>query len=213
MRLPRDTAARTAILGSLAFAMVTLPAVLGWTQAMDEAVLRWMAAQGTPLVNEVWVEITTLADTVVVGAVGITLAIALGLGGRGRRGAFILVVAVGAMLIGPALKLLIGRPRPELFEWMATARLSSYPSSHALQAVALWGGVAFALARGPAAAWLRTFLWGAALLLIALIGISRVALGVHYPTDVLGGWAAGATWLGFCMIWLGAPMRRRRRKR
>jgi undecaprenyl-diphosphatase len=213
MRLPRDTASRTAILGSLAFAVVTLPAVLGWTQRMDEAVLRWVATQGTPLVNEIWVEITTLADTVVVGAIGITLGIALGLGGRSRRGAFILVVAVGAMLLGPALKLLIGRPRPELFEWMAAARLSSYPSSHALQAVALWGGVAFALARRPAAAWLRTFLWAAALLLIALIGISRVALGVHYPTDVLGGWAAGATWLGFCMIWLRAPLRRRRRKR
>ncbi|MEO3772270.1 phosphatase PAP2 family protein [Micromonospora sp. B9E7] len=94
-------------------------------------------------------------------------------------------------LVGPLLKLLVGRDRPELLEPVARAAGYSFPSGHALNATLAAGVLLLVLLpyAGPGAA--RVALWVAAVLLTVLTGLSRVALGVHFTSDVLGGWLLG----------------------
>lgn len=110
-------------------------------------------------------------------------------------GARLIFLFVPSVYINGALKGLFAHPRP--FELDPTVKLHDVggyglPSGHSQQAVVVWG----AIAEGFHKAWL----WGVAVLLIVLIGFSRVYLGVHFPTDVLGGWAVGAACLAVYLV-------------
>ncbi|SCL14822.1 undecaprenyl-diphosphatase [Micromonospora rhizosphaerae] len=112
---------------------------------------------------------------------------------RARRLALWVVttMAVGGLL-GALLKLLVGRHRPDLLDPVARAAGFSFPSGHALNAtlaagVLLLVFLPFAHDRRP----LRWALWTAAVLIAVVTGISRIALGVHWTSDVLGGWLLG----------------------
>ncbi|MEV6375872.1 phosphatase PAP2 family protein [Micromonospora musae] len=122
-----------------------------------------------------------------------------------RLALWVVVTMVLGGLLGPLLKLLVGRNRPELLEPVARAAGYAFPSGHALNA-ALAAGVLLVVflpfARRPAQ---RAALWATALLIAALTGASRVALGVHWTSDVIGGWLLGtavlaATAAGFT-VW------------
>ncbi|MCX5068072.1 phosphatase PAP2 family protein [Micromonospora lupini] len=94
-------------------------------------------------------------------------------------------------LMGPLLKLLVGRDRPELLDPVARAAGYSFPSGHALNAT-LAAGVLLLVFLPYVGGWAsRVTLWVAALLLTVVTGLSRVALGVHFASDVLGGWLLG----------------------
>ncbi|MET8363770.1 phosphatase PAP2 family protein [Micromonospora sp. NPDC005252] len=94
-------------------------------------------------------------------------------------------------LMGPLLKLLVGRDRPELLDPVARAAGYSFPSGHALNAT-LAAGVLLLVFLPYVRRWAsRVALWVAALLLTVVTGVSRVALGVHFTSDVLGGWLLG----------------------
>jgi undecaprenyl-diphosphatase len=132
-----------------------------------------------------------------------------------RAALLVLVIMAGAGILDVMLKQLYGRTRPlPLFDFYPSPGSYSFPSGHALFATCFFGGVAVLAshrARRPAA---RVAIWLAAFLAVALIGISRIYLGVHYPSDVLGGLAAGAVWVS--TVALGdrlAEHRRRRRTR
>lgn len=130
-----------------------------------------------------------------------------------RRGAvLLLVVMAGAGILDVLLKQLYARTRPlPLFDFYPAPRSYSFPSGHALFATCFFGGVAVLAshrARHPAA---RVALWVVAFLLAALIGISRIYLGVHYPSDVLGGLAAGTVWVA--TVALGDRLAEHRRRR
>ncbi len=114
-----------------------------------------------------------------------------------RRGAgLVLVTLAGAAVLDVGLKELFARARPQaFFDYYPAPRSFSFPSGHALFAVCFFGGIAVLLShrlRGPLA---RILVWAIALVLIILIGVSRVYLGVHYPTDVIGGFAVGIVWV------------------
>lgn len=121
----------------------------------------------------------------------LTLLLAVRWVGQGRRRAALLfVVAVlGAELLEQALKLAFHRPRPEPFFNLAAPFGYSFPSGHALVSCCFYGLLAANARRRQPLAWL------AAALLVALIGFSRVYLGVHYPSDVIAGYAAAVVWL------------------
>ena len=89
-----------------------------------------------------------------------------------------------------ALKEAFQRIRPSLFEEVATLHSYSFPSGHSMASAAVYGSVAVLVARA-CPAWERLALTSAAALVL-LIGTSRIFLGVHWPTDVLAGWAGGA---------------------
>jgi membrane-associated phospholipid phosphatase len=114
-----------------------------------------------------------------------------------RRGAWLILATVaGAILLDMGLKELFARTRPEaFFDYYPTPASFSFPSGHALVATCFFGGTAVLLShrlqRRPA----QILVWLAAVAIVLLIGVSRVYLGVHYPTDVIGGFAVGVVWV------------------
>ena len=114
-----------------------------------------------------------------------------------RRGALLVVVTLaGAGLLDVGLKLFFQRTRPEpFFPDYPLPDSFSFPSGHALFATCFFGGLAVLLSHRLRSRLLQVLIWIVALLLIVLIGASRVYLGVHYPTDVLGGFAVGIVWV------------------
>ncbi|PZF94369.1 PA-phosphatase [Micromonospora deserti] len=114
-------------------------------------------------------------------------------------------------LLGPLLKLLVGRSRPELPDPVAQAPGLAFPSGHALNAVLAAGVLLvvflpYARRHRPTA---RPLVWAAALLLAVVTGFSRVALGVHWTSDVLAGWLLGtavvAATAAACTVWRAGP--------
>src|SRR5262245_3403248 len=118
--------------------------------------------------------------------------------------ALLLVSAAGGILLNNLLKLGFGRPRPQVVEWGTMAVSSSFPSGHAMSAVVVYGTVAYLAARLQTRALTRVLTLGFAATIILLICVSRVYLGVHYPSDVLAGLIVGTAWAAFCMATLEA---------
>ncbi|HWB40504.1 MAG TPA: phosphatase PAP2 family protein [Gemmatimonadales bacterium] len=130
-----------------------------------------------------------------------------------RRGALlVLVTLAGAWALDTALKLSFGRARPRpFFDYYPAPESYSFPSGHALFAVCFFGGLAVLLTHRLERRSLQTAVWVLALCIILLIGASRVYLGVHYPTDVLGGFAVGVVWVA--AVALGDRLAEHRRRR
>ncbi len=114
-----------------------------------------------------------------------------------RRGAaLVLVTLAGAAVLDIGLKQLFARARPQaFFDYYHTPASYSFPSGHALFAVCFFGGLAVLLSHRLPGRPAQILVWVIALVLIFLIGISRIYLGVHYPTDVIGGFAVGTVWV------------------
>lgn len=123
---------------------------------------------------------------------------------RRDRAAFAGLIGVIAIneTLNFALKHLFERSRPDLFEEISTLHTYSFPSGHAMAAVAIWGMIALIIAR--LAPHLRLWIAAAVSALILLIGLSRIYLGVHWITDVLAGYAAGATIMFAGAMWLAS---------
>jgi undecaprenyl-diphosphatase len=126
------------------------------------------------------------------GAVGYAL-----LARHRRLSVLIFSAAAGAFLLNTGLKILYGRPRPEYAQ--AAGILSrSYPSGHAMVSAAVYLSLGAVLAARQERRALKVYLLACASLLTILVGLSRVYLGYHYPSDVLAGWTAGIVWAVAC---------------
>jgi undecaprenyl-diphosphatase len=114
-----------------------------------------------------------------------------------RRGALLVVVTIaGAWLLDTGLKFFFSRARPEpFFDYYPAPSSYSFPSGHALFAVCFFGGLAVLLTHRLNGRVAQVAVWLVAAVIILLIGSSRVYLGVHYPTDVVGGYAVGLAWV------------------
>lgn len=136
--------------------------------------------------------ITELGSTravLIVAVLTLALALAIGPWLRGVAGALTMVLV---SVLNSSLKLAIARERPELLEPIIQERGFSFPSGHAALGMVAYGILAVVIGRSRLPRAVRAGLIGALLLLVLLIGLSRVWLGFHYPTDVLAGWIAGA---------------------
>lgn len=155
----------------------------------DVDIVEWAAGERTSFVAQVAEGVSWLGNILVLGALTVLAGIASALR-RGRHALTLLPVAAlaAAAILDPLAKLAVGRPRPpaELAEVIESA--TGFPSGHSAQAAAAWIGIALLIAassRRP----VRWFVLGIAV--AALVGVSRVVLGVHSPTDVVGGWSLG----------------------
>jgi len=101
----------------------------------------------------------------------------------------------GEVPIEQALKWALQRPRPQPFFGYSLPVSYSFPSGHAIASLIFFGALAALLAPRLRTAWSKLLLWVAATLIVAAIGFSRIYLGVHYPTDVIAGYAAGLAWV------------------
>jgi undecaprenyl-diphosphatase len=114
--------------------------------------------------------------------------------GRRRSAWIFLIVMLGAELLNQVLKLFFRRNRPEAFFNYPLPSSYSFPSGHSLMSACFFGALAAVLAPLLRSRVAQAALWASAVLLVAVIGLSRVYLGVHFPSDVIGGFAAGIAW-------------------
>src|SRR5262245_10783600 len=139
--------------------------------------------------------VTWLGSDGVLWAVVGAAALVLALRRQWRLAAYLLVTGAGALVLDPVLKSLVGRLRPVVAHPIAYGTGNSFPSGHSLGSIVCYGAVLLVFIPAARGRWRPAFIT-VVVALVALIGISRILLGVHYLSDVVGGWAIGITWLG-----------------
>ncbi len=111
-----------------------------------------------------------------------------------QRAILILAAVVSGALISSVLKLGFDRPRPDIVDHLTHAMSSSFPSGHAFLSAVVYLSLGALIARAHQQITIRTIVMMGAVLLVLIIGLSRIYLGVHWPTDVVAGWFFGAAW-------------------
>ena len=187
----------------------------GSTQKFDDWAIRALRRPddpatplGPPWLAEMGRDLTALGGVAVLTL--LTLAIAGFLWMRRMYGAMLLLVAstLGAVAASLLLKNLFDRPRPQLVPHLSIVHTSSFPSGHSMLSAAVYLTLGLLLGQFVQERLHRAYFLIIAVSLTFLVGISRVYMGVHYPTDVLTGWTAGLAWALFC--WLIARFMQRR---
>ena len=139
--------------------------------------------------------VTALGSTAVLCIVVGLAVILLAIRRQWRLALYLLVTGAGALVLDPVLKALVGRLRPVLAHPIAHGTGSSFPSGHALGSMVCYGALLLVFLPATRGRW-RTAVRLVIAAIILIVGISRILLGVHYVTDVIGGWAIGLIWLG-----------------
>ncbi|MZR14516.1 phosphatase PAP2 family protein [Maritimibacter sp. DP07] len=111
---------------------------------------------------------------------------------------FLLAAVGGGIALSSVAKTLFDRPRPELVPHGSIVHTASFPSGHSMMAAVAYLSLGVLVARVQPRRRLKIFILSTAVVLALLVGISRVYLGVHWPTDVFAGWLAGAGWAAVC---------------
>lgn len=171
----------------------------GETQAVDEAILRWLADVRIDWLDTVALQITALGNAATLIVVALSAAAILWAARRKVSVALLLVSLTSGTLVTYALKFGFDRPRPRVGAPIAEAITASFPSGHAMMAAVSYGTVAFLVGR-MAPGRVRWITWAGAALLVVLVGVSRLYIGVHYPSDVVAGWLGGIAWTALLVL-------------
>lgn len=182
-------------LGVVLFALLALIVNAGGVEAFDSAIIAAVQGREADGWTAVAILLSELGSTIGVIAicVAILLLLAFVLGHRAELVLFVAAVG-GAVLLNQLLKLVFRRERPDLHRLVEETGFS-FPSGHAMAAFALYAAAAYLLWRHIRHATGRIVLIAIASLMIAGIGLSRIYLGVHYPSDVVAGYVASGVWL------------------
>jgi undecaprenyl-diphosphatase len=161
-------------------------------QGIDLGMLFWFQSLHRPWLNAPMIGLTRLGDLPILALVVGVAVVGFGLRGRTRTGVCILIAFLGSCLLTFGTQRVVDRPRPDLATRLIPLPQSSgFPSAHALNATAVFVAIGLALARSKNPRPMTGMLAGATLGLPILVGVSRVYLGVNYPTDVVAGWCGG----------------------
>jgi len=183
-------------LACLAFFSWLAQEVLEWhTQQFDNTVRATVHQHASPALTWFMRGVTHLGDwTVVLPAVLVLWGIFSLRGGRDYV-RLLLLTMTGALVLDSALKLVFHRARPDPF-FIAKPPSYSFPSGHSLISLCFYGLLAGMLSLRLKKRWQRVVVWAAAALVVGMIGLSRIYLGAHWPSDVLAGYAAAIVWMG-----------------
>lgn len=188
------------LFSTLLDAVLDNDALVRWDMAADAAIHARMTPPDLRIVDAV----TQLGSPVAMAILGVAGAVLLWRAGRrtlliGWSAAF-----VGGAIIGQVLKLAVHRTRPVYGAAYLHGQSFSFPSGHAMGSIIGYGMLLYVLRQvWPQGGTRRRAADMLAALFIFVIGLSRILLGVHYPSDVLGGWAAGAAWMAVCITGVG----------
>ncbi len=158
---------------------------------------------GPPWLEEAARDITALGSFSLLFMIVVVVAGYLMLSGRARTAWFLVGAVIGGTLVSTGLKMLFDRPRPDLTD-VARIFTASFPSGHATLSAVVFLTIGALLAGATEFRSHRLFYLGIAILLTLLVGLTRIYLGVHYPTDVLAGWSIGTAWALLCWVGLMA---------
>ncbi len=196
----------------LSFVVLASEMAEGETHAFDERLLLLFRVPGSPATSigppwlkEAMRDVTALGSTsvlsiIVTGVIGFLLV-------TGLRHAAVMVAAsvITGVILSNVLKAGFSRPRPELIPRDMAVYTASFPSGHTTMSALVYLTLGALLCRTQASIAVKTYVLCCAGFLTAIVGVSRVYLGVHWPTDVIAGWLVGGTWALLCwfvMLWL-----------
>ncbi|HYD44555.1 MAG TPA: phosphatase PAP2 family protein [Phenylobacterium sp.] len=204
--------------GLLSFLEIADDMAEGDTRGVDEALMLMLRDPGelSEPVGPAWVktmamDFTSLGSLAVLGLIVLLLA-GLFLALRRRlEAALIVASAGGGLALSQGLKAFFDRDRPDPAWHAVEAVNASFPSGHAMLSAVVFLTLGALVSRFATRRRIRAWALGTAMLLTLLVGLSRVYLGVHWPSDVLAGWCLGSAWAGGC--WLAAFLIERRAAR
>lgn len=173
----------------------------GRTQHFDERLIEWCNRHpGPPWLQDVGRDLTALGGITVLTLVTIAVVIFLLISGK-RGAAVLMVVAVaGGLLISSTIKHFVSRDRPPQQFRQAYVFTKSFPSGHSMLSAVTYLTLGALLAQVTKGKWLKVYIISVAIIITGLVGVSRVYLRVHWPTDVLAGWTAGLVWAILCQL-------------
>jgi undecaprenyl-diphosphatase len=190
-----------AILALALFGLLAEEVFEGDARHFDEVVRQTIHAQASPALTTVMRAFTFLGSVAFVLVASVCAFGALWLTGHRRRAVLIVITVVGGLLLMSTLKVVFHRARPDPFFDTALPASYSFPSGHALVSCCFYGAAAALALRDQKKTWIRATVWTAANIVIFMIGLSRIYLGVHYPSDVIAGYIAATAWvLGVAVV-------------
>lgn len=166
----------------------------------DTVIRHWVFAMRSDWLTAVMLAITSLGNTAQITMIVASIALGLAYFRRYLEAVGFLGVVIGAHVLTEGIKSVVQRARPPL-PWLGPAGGFSFPSGHSLVSMALYGFLAYVVMSHVKPSGWRRALMAVLGVMPFLIGISRIYLGVHYPSDVFSGWSLGLIWLG---IWISA---------
>lgn len=193
----------------LVFLKLSSEVMEGDTQAMDTKIVRALRQPDDPSrpIGPLWVT-GVLEDLTALGGPTVTWLVILSLTGylllqtKYRTALFVFATVASGDLVNYAIKGVFSRTRPTVVPHLRDAFSTSFPSGHSMESAIVYLTLAAMLMRIVDGRVTKAYCLGLALLITFLVGASRVFLGVHYPTDVIGGWIIGLFWATLC--WLAA---------
>jgi undecaprenyl-diphosphatase len=210
--IERRTLSAIILAASLLFAFFTLANAVtqGSTHTFDEWLIIALRRPGdlADPIGPKWLE-EMMRDFTALGSTGVLTLMALVITGflamtrKGYAALFVLGSVAGGVLISQATKWAYARPRPDLVPHGTEVFTASFPSGHSMMAAVVYLTLGALLARTQSGRRVKTYVLAVAVLLTVLVGVSRVYLGVHWPTDVLAGWALGGMWALICLLVMG----------
>ncbi len=199
----------------LVFTYVAKEVVSGESKGFDEMTLDYLRHDGKILSDEqTWltgmmIDITALGGATIIFMITAAVFFYLLIQKQYEFMWLILIATVGGAILSFGLKELFARERPPLMFHLLTVKSMSFPSGHAMMSSVVYLTQGALLAKVQSNKNLRIYILLVAIILVFLIGISRVYLGVHYPTDVLAGWSVGLAWASLC--WLAVKYLQKRK--
>jgi undecaprenyl-diphosphatase len=191
----------------LAFGWLAGEVMEGDTEAFDRRLLGTLRSAndptrpvGPPWLVEMARDVTALGSFSVLAILLLAVVGYLLLAGRRRAAILVLIAVIGGDAISHLLKMGFERARPDIAAQAARVFTASFPSGHATLSAITYLTMAALLTRITPSHGIRIFFMSVALLLTFLVGLSRIYLGVHYPTDVLAGWCIGSAWALTCWV-------------
>ena len=189
------------------FAVIWLLVAAGMTASVDQALLlefRTVSDVTDPLgpawFEEMMAEYSALGGYAILIMATLVVATGLALTGHGALATFLIGAFASGSAVSTGLKHVIERPRPDLVDHFDRTFTASFPSAHAMISMIAFLTMAAVVVRLCATRALRIFVLITALAVAVLVGLSRVYLGVHWPSDVAAGWCLGLGWA--CASWL-----------
>jgi undecaprenyl-diphosphatase len=187
------------------FGFIAQEVVKGKTLAFDREVMLALRSSTDPRVpiGPTWLpeavrDVTSLGSIIVLVITTLAVVGYLFLDGRSAMAWLMLIAVFGGIALSDLLKFAFGRVRPDVVTPLARVFTTSFPSGHATLSAITYLTIGAILARSQPSSTISVYFLSLGAFLTVLVGVSRVYLGVHYPTDVLAGWCIGAAWAMGC---------------